>query len=52
MRHSDHMREHAQRVREDAHRETDPLTKARLHQIADDLDKAAEEIERDHERRS
>jgi Family of unknown function (DUF6381) len=41
----DRIREHAKKTREEAHRATDPITKARLHQIANDLEKIADELE-------
>jgi hypothetical protein len=48
----DRLKEHVKEVREHAHREPDPLLKARLHQIANDLEEAVTEIERHLERRS
>jgi hypothetical protein len=48
----DNLREHAKALRDHARRETDPLIKARLHQIANDLEAAAAEIERHRDRRS
>jgi hypothetical protein len=50
----DRIREHAKKAREAAHRATDPMTKARLHEIANDLERVAEELEgkSDPERRS
>jgi hypothetical protein len=47
----DNLREHAKEIRDDAHRETDPLIKSRLHQVANDLEAAAE-IERQQDWRS
>ena len=44
-------REHAKEVREHAHRETNPVTKARLHEIANNLEEAANELERHQDRR-
>jgi hypothetical protein len=46
------LREHAKEVREQAHREADPMTKARLHKIANNLEEAANELERHQDRRS
>ena len=40
----DHLREHAKEIRDHAYCETDPLIKARLHQIANNLEAAAAEI--------
>jgi hypothetical protein len=50
----DRIREHAKQAREAAQQASDPMTKARLHQIANDLEKVAEELEgrSDPERRS
>ena len=48
----DDLREHAKAIRDHAHRETDPLIKARFHQVANDLEAAADEIERHQDRRS
>jgi hypothetical protein len=48
----DKLREHVNEIREHAHRESDPRVKARLHQIANDLEKAVAEIERHLDRRS
>jgi hypothetical protein len=47
----DNLREHAKELRDHAHRETDPLIKARLHQVANNLEAAAIEIERRQDRR-
>jgi hypothetical protein len=41
----DRVREHAKRAREAAQLATDPMIKARLHEIANDLEKLAEELE-------
>jgi hypothetical protein len=46
------IRKHAKELRDHAHRETDPLIKARLHQVANNLEAAAAEIERHQDRRS
>jgi hypothetical protein len=40
------IRNHAQEAREHARRATDPLIKSRLHDIANLLDRAADELER------
>jgi hypothetical protein len=47
----DSLREHAKELRDHAYRETDPLIKARLHQVANNLEAAAIEIERHQDRR-
>jgi hypothetical protein len=48
----DNIRKHAKAIRDHAHRETDPLIKARLHHVANNLEGAAAEIERHQDRRS
>jgi hypothetical protein len=48
----DNLREHAKELRDHAHRETDPLIKASLHQVANNLEGAAAEIERQQDQRS
>jgi hypothetical protein len=50
----DRIREHARQAREAAQQATDPMTKARLHEIANNLDRVADELEgrSDPERRS
>jgi len=39
------IREHARKAREAAHLATDPMTKVRLHEIANDLEKVADALE-------
>ena len=48
----DNLRKHAKEIRDHAHREIDPLLKARLHQVANNLEAAAAEIESHQDRRS
>ena len=48
------IRQHAQEAREQARRATDPVIKSKWHEIANSLEKAADDLERlsDPERRS
>ena len=48
----DKLREHAKEIRDHAHRETDPLIKAGLQRVANDVEAAAAVIEGRQDRRS